>query len=206
MEATFLNANRSEYSEPEAASASRVVYVSWYPDDLKLSLAWVRQFKEALDGYDRDDGGIPLRSMIQTEPGDPGESNVRARDAIDMSRLGEITDFVATLTARYFSMEKAMFKRSNVSELTWVLETVEARGRDLVVWIAALEANLDLNRTVGTRTLQDFMRWHALREDLLDPFPLFTPDDLVAKQQFAGEVNLAVRLLRRHGRKCPVCK
>ncbi len=203
MEAKFINTERSEFSTPVAkpSQSVRVVYASWHPDQLTLSIKWIRQFKERIEGFEDDHYGVPIRSSIRDEPGAAGDRNVATRDAVDTATLGETTDFVAVLTAHYFSVHR----NAKVSELSWVLETIEAKRQSIVVWIAVLEPHLDLKRRLANRDLRTFTLWHSLKDELLAPFGFYSETDVQSLADFAGELNGAIQRLRQHGSECSVC-
>ena len=96
MNANFTNCSRGEYSQTPADTAvgtahRRVVYASWHPDQFKLAVTWVREFKQRIEGFDCDEANALLISKVSDEPGEAGTLRAQGRQAIE-SALGDVTD------------------------------------------------------------------------------------------------------------------
>ena len=207
MGANFTNCSRGEYSQATADTAvgaahRRVVYASWHPDQFKLAVTWVREFKDRIAAFDCDEANAPLTSKVFDEPGEAGTVRASGREAI-ASALGDVTDFIVVATGSYFAAQK----NQGESELGWMIESSSAGARH-VIWVAALEGKLSFKgRKAGDRDLSVFSGWHPTRSDSdpLDVYSFPERDDLATAQKFAVELNAAVERLLKHCPVCPIC-
>lgn len=203
MEARFTNVTRAEYAlGSEAIPHQRAVYASWHSDDVGIdvgTMTWVRQFKTDLESRDLDYRGLPVKALVEVEPGQAGAYNAARRDEIDTSKLACVTDFVAVLTSRYFVVLK---RQDKLTELQWIMECIEQGDFPCTLWAAALHTISFRGKLIGGRPYESFLAWHATRESLLDPFPPHRP----GSRELADAIHVCVDRILSHAEICEICE
>lgn len=203
MPAIFTNAQRGSDlvdTENHPPPRRKVIYASWDADELGLAKTWIDGFKARLDAFDEE-----LESRVSSEPPEAGTKVVQQREQI-AEQLRDVTDFVVVATMPYLAAQRREMKANSVTDLSWMLESIETGG-NTSCWLAPLERAIRLNCSIGPHRLSEFRGWHTLKatEDLSEPFTFFSKEDLAKKAQFADELNGAISRIADHDEHCSIC-